>query len=85
MSDNGEFYFGGSADFSASDYLISRSIGEHSTIRTKQYNSMWLNEPQFVGSFETNSFVYFLFREAAVEYINCGKVSFSIVLSKFED
>lgn len=74
MSDNGDYYFGGSTDFSASDYLISRSIGQYDTIRTKQYNSMWLNEPQFVGSFETNSFVYFLFREAAVEYINCGKV-----------
>lgn len=34
----------------------------------------WLNDPQFVGSFETEEHVYFLFRESAVEYINCGKV-----------
>lgn len=34
----------------------------------------WLNDPQFVGSFETEDHVYFLFRESAVEYINCGKV-----------
>lgn len=34
----------------------------------------WLNNPQFVGSFETEDHVYFLFRESAVEYINCGKV-----------
>lgn len=74
MTENGDYYFGGSTDFSASDYLISRSIGQNSTIRTTQYDSMSLNEAQFVGSFETNHFVYFLFREAAVEYINCGKV-----------
>jgi hypothetical protein len=36
--------------------------------------SRWLNDPQFVGSFETEDHVYFLFRESAVEYINCGKV-----------
>lgn len=78
MTENGEYYFGGSTDFSASDYLISRSIGQNSTIRTTQYDSMSLNEPQFVGSFETNHFVYFLFREAAVEYINCGKVSVDV-------
>lgn len=83
MSEDGEYYFGGPTDFSASDYLIARSIGKHSTIRTKQYNSMWLNEPQFVGSFETNNFVYFLFREAAVEYINCGKVR--IILVNWDD
>lgn len=35
----------------------------------------WLNDPQFVGSFETEDHVYFLFREIAVEYINCGKVN----------
>lgn len=27
-----------------------------------------------MGSFETEDHVYFLFRESAVEYINCGKV-----------
>lgn len=43
-------------------------------LRTNQYNSKWLNDPQFVGSFESGEFIYFLFRETAVEYINCGKV-----------
>lgn len=43
-------------------------------LRTNQYNSKWLNDPQFVGSFEAGEFVYFIFRETAVEYINCGKV-----------
>lgn len=47
-------------------------------MRTDQYNSKWLNSPQFVGSFEAGDFVYFIFREAAVEHINCGKVSITI-------
>jgi len=63
-------------DFSGADPAISRSPSSRlgPTIRTKQYDSTWLNEPQFVGSFEDSKFVYFLFRESAVEYINCGKV-----------
>lgn len=32
--------------------------------------------PNFVSSFTQGDFVYFFFRETAVEYINCGKVSF---------
>lgn len=76
LLDNGDYYFGGPTDFSCSDYLISRSVGTE-VLRTKQYNNFWLNEPQFVGSFETASFVYFLFREPAVEYMNCGKAVFS--------
>lgn len=47
-------------------------------MRTDQYNSKWLNSPQFVGSFEAGEFVYFVFREAAVEHINCGKVSVAV-------
>lgn len=73
MSEQGEYYFGGPTDFSSSDSVISKNVDSH-TIRTKQYNSLWLNDPQFVGSFETENFVYFLFRETAVEYMNCGKV-----------
>lgn len=30
--------------------------------------------PDFVSSTEDEDYVYFFFREAAVEYINCGKV-----------
>jgi hypothetical protein len=32
--------------------------------------------PNFVGSFTFGDFVYFLIRETAVEFINCGKVRF---------
>lgn len=80
ISRAGEYYVGGPTDFSSSDPAIYRSslgpISEkRNVLRTNQYNSKWLNEPHFVGSFETDRFVYFVFREAAVEYINCGKVS----------
>lgn len=53
---------------------FSQDKDDNRIIRTDQYNSKWLNSPQFVGSFEAGDFVYFVFREAAVEYINCGKV-----------
>lgn len=46
-------------------------------LRTVQYNSHWVAQPDFVGSFETEDFVYFLFREPAVEYMNCGKAVYS--------
>lgn len=76
LSENGDYYFAGPTDFSGSDSLISKSVGNR-VLRTKQSDSFWLNEPQFVGSFETDRFVYFLFREAAVEYMNCGKNVYS--------
>ena len=44
------------------------------TLRTQQYDSQWLNQPNHVKSFEHEDKVYFLFSEIAVEYINCGKV-----------
>lgn len=77
LSQNGEYYMGGPTDFSGSDFAIYRSISNLSVIRTKQYDSLWLNEPQFVGSFEHDKFIYFLYREAAVEYMNCGKIVYS--------
>lgn len=36
-------------------------------------------EPNFVGSFDIGEYVYFFFRETAVEYINCGKAVYSRV------
>jgi len=40
-----------------------------------------VSEPNFVSSYEIGDFVYFFFRETAVEFINCGKVSLSVSLS----
>ena len=80
MTENGTMFVASPTDFSGSDPAILRADvanDEQRMLRTNQYNSKWLNDPQFVGSFENGEFVYFIFREAAVEYINCGKVIYS--------
>lgn len=69
----GGLFAGTQTDFSGADTAIYRSLAPPH-LRTRQYDSKWVNDPQFVGSFETENYVYFLFRESAVEYINCGKV-----------
>ena len=74
MASNGDYYIASPTDFSGQDFSIYRLMGSSNRLRTMQYNSKWLNMPEFVGSFETDHFVYFFFREVAVEYINCGKV-----------
>ena len=43
-------------------------------LRTDQFNSKMLNQPNHVGALDFQDKVYFLFREMAVEHINCGKV-----------
>ena len=40
------------------------------------YFTVFFPDPDFVNSFEYKDHIYFFFREAAVEYINCGKVTF---------
>ena len=66
----GDLYSGTVSDFSGSDALIIRD-----QIRTEQYNLKHLNNPDFVGSVEDEDYVYFFFREDAVENMNCAKVS----------
>ncbi|KAG7200791.1 hypothetical protein KM043_003165 [Ampulex compressa] len=73
---SGGLFAGAPADFSGADPAIYRTLASP-ILRTRQYDSGWLNDPQFVGSFETEDHVYFLFRESAVEYINCGKKIYS--------
>ena len=41
--------------------------GFRNPLRTDQYNTMWLSQPDFVGSFETSKYIYFVFRENAME------------------
>lgn len=81
-SNNREYYYGGPGDFFGSDPLISKSQLRADktfvpTIRSEQYNNFLLNEAQFVGSFANERYVYFVFREAAVEVMNCGKAIYS--------
>lgn len=80
LSSSGHYYTGTSTDFAGSDTGIFRSSGYSQAInilRTGQYDLNWLNEPQFVGSFEHDQFVYFVYREVAVEFMNCGNIVYS--------
>jgi len=80
MTSNGDYFIASPTDFSGQDSAIYRLMGNTSNrLRTMQYNSKWLNHPEFVGSFETDHYVYFFFREVAVEYMNFGKVVYSRV------
>ncbi|XP_023225739.1 semaphorin-2A-like isoform X3 [Centruroides sculpturatus] len=80
-------YSGTVAEFSKADTVIFRSnlynLTTGQTVylfkRTIKYDSKWLDKPQFVGSFDIGDYVYFFFRESAVEYINCGKTIYSRV------
>nr|KAG5703640.1 hypothetical protein BaRGS_002514 [Batillaria attramentaria] len=73
---DGNLYSATVSDFSAQDSLIFESTH---MLRTVQFDSKWLNEPNFVSSMEKDDLVYFFFRETAVENINCGKAVFSRV------
>ena len=73
-STRGSLYAATVADFSATDSLIIKN-----QLRTEQYDYMHLNSPDFVGSLEDEEHVYFFFREAAVEFMNCGKAVYSRV------
>ncbi|TMW52624.1 hypothetical protein DOY81_002278 [Sarcophaga bullata] len=90
MTQQGKMFVGTTTDFSGGDAAMLRSdvqqnVPNYKVIRTKQYNNDWLNNPQFVGSFEAGNFVYFLFREPAVEYMNCGKVVYSRIARVCKD
>ncbi|XP_075679801.1 semaphorin 2a isoform X2 [Dermatophagoides pteronyssinus] len=80
-------YSGSVAEFTKADTVIFRTDLYNSTTmqriypfkRTIKYDSKWLDKPNFVGSFDIGDYVYFFFRESAVEYINCGKAIYSRV------
>ncbi|KAG1688937.1 Semaphorin-2A [Nymphon striatum] len=80
-------YSGSVAEFTKADTVIFRTdlynqtTGQrrHRFKRTIKYDSKWLDKPNFVGSYEIGDYVYFFFRETAVEFINCGKNIYSRV------
>ncbi|XP_042853608.1 semaphorin-5A isoform X2 [Panthera tigris] len=76
LTAGGELYAATAMDFPGRDPAIYRSLGILPPLRTAQYNSKWLNEPNFVSSYDTGNFTYFFFRENAVEH-DCGKTVFS--------
>lgn len=69
---DGQLYSATAADFSGGDALIYRD-----TQRTEQFNAKQLNQPAFVSTVERNGYVFFFFREIALE--NCGKAIYSRV------
>ncbi|XP_012577197.1 PREDICTED: semaphorin-5A [Condylura cristata] len=76
LTAGGELYAATAMDFPGRDPAIYRSLGALPPLRTAQYNSKWLNEPNFVSAYDIGNFTYFFFRENAVEH-DCGKTVFS--------
>ncbi|KAK6182805.1 hypothetical protein SNE40_010402 [Patella caerulea] len=79
ITKNGDLYTATVVDFAATDPSISRNLGPSKHLRTVRSNSKWLNEPNFISTYEIEGFIYFFFRETAVEFINCGKKIYSRV------
>ncbi|XP_063782141.1 semaphorin-6D isoform X4 [Pseudophryne corroboree] len=75
----GKLYSATMADFQASDAVIYRSMGDGFALRTIKYDSKWLKEPHFLHAIEYGSYIYFFFREIAVEHNNLGKAVHSRV------
>ncbi|XP_040011428.1 semaphorin-6A isoform X2 [Xiphias gladius] len=73
---NGKLYSATVTDFLAIDAVIYRSLGDSPTLRTVKHDSKWLKEPYFVQAVDYGDFIYFFFREIAMEYNTMGKVVF---------
>ncbi|XP_066598820.1 semaphorin-1A-like isoform X2 [Prorops nasuta] len=71
---DGQLYAATVAYFSGGDPLIHRD-----GIRTERSDLNQLNGPNFVSSFAYEDYVFFFYRETAVEYMNCGKAVYSRV------
>ncbi|XP_012264819.1 semaphorin-1A-like isoform X2 [Athalia rosae] len=64
----GQLYAATVADFSGVEPLIYRA-----PIRTERSDLNQLNGPNFVSSLAYDDYVFFFYRETAVEFMNCGK------------
>ncbi|XP_051700057.1 semaphorin-6A isoform X2 [Oryctolagus cuniculus] len=73
---DGKLYSATVTDFLAIDAVIYRSLGDSPTLRTVKHDSKWLKEPYFVQAVDHGDYIYFFFREMAVEYNSMGKVVF---------
>uniref|UniRef100_A0A4W6CFB2 Semaphorin 6A n=1 Tax=Lates calcarifer TaxID=8187 RepID=A0A4W6CFB2_LATCA len=70
---DGKLYSATVTDFLAIDAVIYRSLGDSPTLRTVKHDSKWLKEPYFVQAVNYGDFIYFFFREIAMEYNTMGK------------
>uniref|UniRef100_A0A1I7VE39 Sema domain-containing protein n=2 Tax=Loa loa TaxID=7209 RepID=A0A1I7VE39_LOALO len=59
--------------------LVKNNKEVYSSMRTIYTDSKWLYEPDFVASFNIDKYVYFFFREIAIERENCEHIVFSRV------
>ncbi|XP_063753613.1 semaphorin-6A isoform X2 [Eleginops maclovinus] len=73
---DGRLYSATVTDFLAIDSVIYRSLGDSPTLRTVKHDSKWLKEPYFVQAVDYGDFIYFFYREIAMEYNTMGKVVF---------
>ncbi|CAL4126343.1 unnamed protein product [Meganyctiphanes norvegica] len=71
---NGDLYSGTVADFQGITPLIIKD-----DLKTDPNDYKQLNDPDFVHSFEYGDHVFFMFRETAMEHMNCGKRVYSRV------
>ncbi|XP_054466200.1 semaphorin-6A [Anoplopoma fimbria] len=81
----GKLYSATVTDFLAIDSVIYRSLGDSPTLRTVKHDSKWLKEPYFVQAVDYGDFIYFFFREIAMEYNTMGKVVFPRVARVCKD
>ncbi|XP_077863671.1 semaphorin-6A-like [Saccoglossus kowalevskii] len=77
----GSLYAGTASD--AMKSVIARSIENddslNTDLKTLDHDSRWLNDPDFISSFDIGEEVLFFLREIAMEYSNYGKVVYSRV------
>ncbi|XP_014247220.1 semaphorin-1A-like [Cimex lectularius] len=71
---DGHVYTATVVDFGGVESFIYRD-----PLSTERSDLKQLNDASFVSSMSYQDYVFFFFREAAVEYINCGKVIYSRV------
>ncbi|XP_010769783.1 semaphorin-6A-like [Notothenia coriiceps] len=69
----GRLYSATVTDFLAIDSVIYRSLGDSPTLRTVKHDSKWLKEPYFIQAVDYGDFIYFFYREIAMEYNTMGK------------
>lgn len=65
-------YIGSTVDFSSTDSAILRAdltLENSKILRSRQFNENELFQPNFVGSFEHDAFIYFIFREISIEAV----------------
>ncbi|KAB0801078.1 hypothetical protein PPYR_05432 [Photinus pyralis] len=74
VQSNGQIFTATIADFSERDPVIYREPQ-----RTELSDLKQLNAPNFVSSMPYDNYIFFFFRETAVEYLNCGKIIYSRV------